>query len=132
MAAAAAFPDSFKLTVDSEALFGCLGTDRVADTAGILSSITSSGWIENQRAVRDGDPGVVGDAGTSFAPLDCDLRPGRPCTLQRYISFLNRYCGNRQTDPSHCVYRESKACFIKELHVKSMTVHASQVGVTEQ
>lgn len=117
MTAAATFPDSFKLTVDSEALPDCLGTDRVADAAGVLSGITPPGWIDNQKAIRDGDPGVGGDGGASFAPLDCDLRPGRPCTLQRHISFLNRYCGNEQTDPSHCVYRESKACFIKELHI---------------
>lgn len=105
-AAATTCLDRCKLTVDSEALCGSLGADKVAGSTRVLPGITPSGWVDNQRVTRDGDPGVGSDGCASFAPLDCNLCPSRPCTPQRYISPLHRYCGNRQTDPSHCIYRE--------------------------
>lgn len=106
--AATACLDHCKLTVDSEALCGSLGADKVAGSTRVLPGITPSCWADNQRATRDGDPGVGSDGCASFAPLDCNLCPSCPCTPQRYISPLHRYCGNRQTDPGHCIYREGE------------------------
>lgn len=100
--------DHSRLTVDSEAPCGSLGADEVAGSARVLPGITPSGWVNNQGATGDGDPGVGSDSCAAFAPLDCNLCASSPCTPQRHISSLHRYGGNWQTDPGHCIYRKSK------------------------
>ncbi len=85
-----------------------MGADRVADCTCVLPSIPPPGRIDDQRAARNGDPGVGDDGCTSFAPLDCNIRPRGPCTTQRHISPLHCYIGNKQTHSSHCIYRESQ------------------------
>lgn len=123
--------DHCKLTVDSEALWGSLGTDRVAGSARVLPSITPPGWVNNQRATGDGDPGVGSDGRAAFAPLDCNLCPSSPCTPQRYISSLHRYRGNRQADPGHCIYRErKKKYFIKEQQIQNYPEKVSDGTIT--
>ncbi len=107
--------DQCKLTEDSEAPCGSLGADKVADGTCVLPAVSPSGWVDDQKAPWEGDPGVCGDGGTSFAPLDCDLCPSSPRTLQRHISPLHRHWRDKQTHPVHCIYRESKKCFTKEL-----------------
>lgn len=86
-------PPVCELTVDGDGLCLRLGADRVAGGAGIVPGIAPSGRVDNQRADRDGDPGVGGDGHTIFAPLGRDLRPRSPRTAQRYISPLHRYGG---------------------------------------
>lgn len=96
------------LTVHSDAPLGSLSTDGVAGSAGVLCSITALCRDDYQRVTGDGDPCVRTDGCTSLAPLDRNLCPSRPCTPQRHISSLHRYCGGWQTDPCYCVYRKRK------------------------
>lgn len=95
-----------KLTVHSDAPCGCLSTDGIAGSAGVLPSIAPLCRGDNQRITRDGDPCVRADGCASFAPLDRNLCPSRPGALQRHISSLHRYCGDKQTNPLYCIYRK--------------------------
>lgn len=90
--AAADCTGEHKLTVHSDAERGSLSTDGVAGSAGVVSSITALRWVDNQRVTGDGDPCVRTDGCASFAPLDRNLCPSRPCTPQRHISSLHCDC----------------------------------------
>lgn len=100
-------PPVQELTVDGDAPRGCLGTDRVAGGAGVLSSIAPSGRVDEQGAASDGDPGVGDDGCTIFAPLDSDLRPSRPRAAQRHVSPLCGDVGGCEAHPSHSICRVS-------------------------
>lgn len=90
--AAAGCTDDHKLTVHSDAQRGGLSTDGVAGGAGVLSSITALRRVDHQRVTGDGDPGVRTDGCASFAPLDRNLCPSRPCAPQRHVSSLRCDC----------------------------------------
>lgn len=97
-----------ELTVDGDGPRGSLGADRVAGGAGVLSGIAPSGRVDDQRAAGDADPGVGHDGGAVFAPLDGDLRPGRPRAAQRHVSPLRGDGGSREADPGYCICGESR------------------------
>lgn len=101
-----------ELTEDGDSPRGCLGTDWIAGGAGVLSSIASSGRIDDQGAARDGDPGVGDDGCTIFAPLDSDLRPSSPRAAQRQVSPLCGDVGGCEAHPGYCICRERwRKCF---------------------
>lgn len=96
---------SCKLTVDSEAPCGRLSAGRVAGSTRVVPGITPTGWADHQRAAWEGDSRVGGDGDASFAPLDCNRRPGYPRAIQRHVFILHCHWGNRHGHPSHCIYK---------------------------